>query len=327
MTSFSMSGGKGAEVVESPSRIVRIVSGGQTGADRGGLDAAIALDIPHGGWCPKGRLAEDGTIPEMYLLDEMKSKSYLKRTEKNVVESSATVIFSDIPPKGGSLRTAQFAEKHSRPCLCIDMTMPVEDAVWRSVEWLRDLRDPQITLNVAGSRASKAPQLQEWTSDVITQVVCRLNDVQIPGTPEEPATIAIPFFPDIKIACGFLRDAATGFEPETMSIEDPHRNLDPRKHFIARADGDSMDGGNSPIRHGDLLLLEINAGGTISNQIFAVEYRDPTGDTAYLLKRIVKDAPNKYRLKSNNPQYPDIIVQNDSMFPFARLKKVLEHES
>ncbi len=54
----------------------KIISGGQTGVDRGALDAAIALDFEHGGWCPLGRLAEDGQIPDRYRLDETDSPDY-----------------------------------------------------------------------------------------------------------------------------------------------------------------------------------------------------------------------------------------------------------
>ncbi|MCH7226767.1 YpsA SLOG family protein [Haloferula sp. A504] len=67
--------------------IERIVSGGQTGADRAGLDAAIAAGLPHGGWCPRGRKAEDGPLPKRYLLTETKSASYLTRTEWNARDS------------------------------------------------------------------------------------------------------------------------------------------------------------------------------------------------------------------------------------------------
>ncbi len=90
--------------------ISRIVSGGQTGADRGGLDAAIELGIPHGGWCPKGRKSEDGTIPLIYQLVETSSSDYKVRTEKNVADSDATVIFTYGKPTGGSKPTANFAK-------------------------------------------------------------------------------------------------------------------------------------------------------------------------------------------------------------------------
>ena len=72
--------------------ITKIISGGQTGADRGGLDAAMHCDWPHGGWCPKGRKAEDGVIPVEYHLTEMLTSAYLPRTQANVIDSDATVI-------------------------------------------------------------------------------------------------------------------------------------------------------------------------------------------------------------------------------------------
>ena len=74
--------------------IIKIVSGGQTGADRGGLEAALYCDIPHGGWCPKGHKAEDGRIPDKYTLRAMETDDYVVRTEANVVDSDATVIFT-----------------------------------------------------------------------------------------------------------------------------------------------------------------------------------------------------------------------------------------
>ena len=64
--------------------LIKIISGGQTGADQAALDAAIALGIPHGGWIPKGRLTEAGPLPEKYNLAEMPTKDYLKRTKHNV---------------------------------------------------------------------------------------------------------------------------------------------------------------------------------------------------------------------------------------------------
>lgn len=87
--------------------IARIVSGGQTGADRGGLDAAIHCRLPYGGFCPKGRIAEDGTIPARYVLTAMPTTDYLARTEANVVDSDATVIFTNGRMEGWSARTAK----------------------------------------------------------------------------------------------------------------------------------------------------------------------------------------------------------------------------
>ena len=95
-----------------------IVSGGQSGADVAALDWAIAHMVDHGGWCPKGRRSEDGPIPPHYLLMETPQANYLQRTEWNVRDSDATVIFTltDVLD-GGSKRTAQFADKLHRPWL------------------------------------------------------------------------------------------------------------------------------------------------------------------------------------------------------------------
>ena len=92
-------------------KISKIVSGAQTGADRGGLDAAIYCDLPYGGWVPRGRRAEDGVIPETYEnLRETGNNDYLVRNEANVVDSDATVVMACGLPTGGS-KTAEFAEK------------------------------------------------------------------------------------------------------------------------------------------------------------------------------------------------------------------------
>jgi len=97
---------------------VRIVSGGQTGADRAALDFAIAHGLPHGGWCPQGRKAEDGPIDARYQLQETPSENYSQRTEWNVRDSDGTVVFSLAPAlTGGSKKTVDLAGKHHKPCL------------------------------------------------------------------------------------------------------------------------------------------------------------------------------------------------------------------
>ena len=82
--------------------IEKIISGGQTGADQGALDAAINLGIPHGGWIPKGRITEDGPLPDRYNLIEMPSASYPDRTRKNIRESDGTLILSHSRLTSGS---------------------------------------------------------------------------------------------------------------------------------------------------------------------------------------------------------------------------------
>jgi hypothetical protein len=141
--------------------VERIISGGQTGADRGGLDAAMALGIPHGGSCPKGRRAEDGEIPGRYRLREMASRDYRARTKQNVLDSDGTVIFTPGRPSGGSAFTVSVARESHKPFLHVDLdtlaTNPGEVAQ-RFRAWLaaHEVR----VLNVAGARESKAPGIQ-----------------------------------------------------------------------------------------------------------------------------------------------------------------------
>jgi hypothetical protein len=168
--------------------ITRIVSGGQTGADRGGLDAAIYAGVPHGGWCPKGRKAEDGGIPAKYMLKEMKSADYVKRTEANVIDSDATLLITFGRLSGGSLRTLEFCRKHGRPYHHVNLAVtPVDRAVLDVCNWLNgdpdlneyedyDAEPPaQCVLNVAGSRESKADGIQHETARLVVDVRRNLN--------------------------------------------------------------------------------------------------------------------------------------------------------
>jgi hypothetical protein len=143
----------------------KLVSGGQTGADRAALDVAIRHGFPHGGWCPKGRKAEDGPIGRQYQLEETPSASYLQRTEWNVRDTDGTVVFTlskDVT--GGSLRTIDFARKHKKPCAHI----PRDGTYQPAVALLRFVEEHEIkVLNVAGSRESKEPGIHLWVMQVI----------------------------------------------------------------------------------------------------------------------------------------------------------------
>lgn len=133
--------------------LTRIVSGGQTGVDRGALDAAIWLGIPHGGKCPRGRLAEDGQIPNQYQLDETSSRRYSVRTEMNVIESDGTLILYYGELRGGTEFTRKMAIKNGKPYFLFDLTEPSDfDEV---VAWIRQ-HDIGV-LNCAGPRESSCP--------------------------------------------------------------------------------------------------------------------------------------------------------------------------
>ncbi|MFT5523824.1 MAG: hypothetical protein ACI9HK_001772 [Pirellulaceae bacterium] len=131
----------------------QIVSGGQTGVDRAALDAAIETDIPHGGWCPKGRLAEDGPIEPHYALQETKSAKYPARTEQNVIDSCGTLILYTRRLQGGTLLTQRLAKKHNKPLLLVNFADHISELVIR--EWI-NANDVHV-LNIAGSRESTSP--------------------------------------------------------------------------------------------------------------------------------------------------------------------------
>lgn len=138
--------------------IRKIISGGQTGADQAALDAAIKLGIPHGGWIPKGRLTERGTLPDKYKLTEMPDPSYAARTEQNVIDSNGTIIISHGPLSEGSEYTRQMAIKHHRPWLHIDLNQtPAFKSATLINSWINS-NNLEI-LNVAGPRASKDNQI------------------------------------------------------------------------------------------------------------------------------------------------------------------------
>ncbi|MFC1524218.1 putative molybdenum carrier protein [Thermodesulfobacteriota bacterium] len=145
---------------------LHIVSGGQTGADRAALDAAIRLDLPHGGWVPEGRLAEDGRIPDRYQVKELPGAGYQERTERNVIDSHGTLIVSHGPLTGGSKLTRQFAEKHGRPILHLDLDeISIDAGAERIKDWLST--NTILVLNVAGPRASGDPLVYPAVIDLL----------------------------------------------------------------------------------------------------------------------------------------------------------------
>ena len=149
--------------------IHRIISGGQTGADRAALDFAIKMDVTYGGWVPEGRLAEDGPIPAVYHLTEMPTKSYPKRTEKNVIDSDGTLIVSHGKLTDGSKYTLEMAVMHGRPRIHIDLDRtPAFHAAQQVMKWIDENRIE--TLNVAGPRASKDPKIYKAVFDLLETV-------------------------------------------------------------------------------------------------------------------------------------------------------------
>ena len=147
--------------------IEKIVSGGQTGVDRGAIEAALEAGFPYGGLIPKGRLAEDGIVPLKFdQMEEASNKSYIFRTEWNVVHSDATLLLSRTRElTGGTKRTAEFCEKHGKPYWIDNPETPNEtDRGLEVLYWIEaEFGERGIVLNVAGPRESKAVGIQAAT--------------------------------------------------------------------------------------------------------------------------------------------------------------------
>jgi hypothetical protein len=131
----------------------KVVSGGQTGVDRAALDVALEKGLPCGGWCPKGRRAEDGPLDARYPLTETPWSGYPQRTEWNVRDSDGTLVLTVGEPDRGTALTVELAARHRRPCLVVDLDAGPDVEAVRS--WARD--NGVAALNVAGPRESSSP--------------------------------------------------------------------------------------------------------------------------------------------------------------------------
>ncbi len=156
-------------------REITILSGGQTGADRAALDFAIEYGLAHGGWCPRGRLAEDGPIDERYQLTETPSRRYDQRTEWNVRDSDATVVFTvSSEATGGTALTLAVARRLGKPCL--HLAGETASAIGRDPadELLDFLATHHVSrLNIAGPRASQEPLVAAFVRSVLVAALDR----------------------------------------------------------------------------------------------------------------------------------------------------------
>ena len=132
--------------------IERIISGGQTGVDRAALDVAIEWGIPCGGWCPKGRRAEDGRIPAHYPLQEASSKEYPLRTRLNVEDADGTLVLTSGNPTGGTALTLKLARQLHKPFLLVDLARDANPSLLRP--WIRE--NHIGVLNIAGPREGES---------------------------------------------------------------------------------------------------------------------------------------------------------------------------
>ena len=156
--------------IPEPVRFCRqIISGGQTGVDRGALDFAIERGYTHGGWAPHGREAEDGKIPLKYQLIELDHGGYRQRTRRNVQDSDGTLVINLGELDGGTLATQSFAQRFNKPHLVVQLDDGItEEVVTQLSEWVHQYEIK--TLNIAGPRETKRPGIYRLTRDVLGQV-------------------------------------------------------------------------------------------------------------------------------------------------------------
>jgi hypothetical protein len=193
----------------SDEEFLKVISGGQTGVDRGALDAALAFEVECGGWCPAGRLAEDGTIPKCYPVMELASAGYAERTARNVADSDGTLVISKGEPVGGTRETIDRCVEMLKPYLIIDCaSMSFEETIEAATEFVKSLssrvaqttrnlsnvrkrpdqlRGPShslgmtVVLNVAGPRASQWSEGHQTARQIVSGVLRRLVDRTTPA--------------------------------------------------------------------------------------------------------------------------------------------------
>ncbi len=150
----------------------RVISGGQTGVDRAAWDAAMACGFSVGGWCPRGRRAEDGMISSRYPCTETPLDVYEQRTEWNVRDSTGTLVLTCGPPTGGTAYTLTMVRRWKKPLLMLDLCAEGVSPE-QVLTWLRKYRIE--VLNVAGPRESTVPGMYEKARSFLEQVFCALR--------------------------------------------------------------------------------------------------------------------------------------------------------
>lgn len=151
--------------------LIKVISGGQTGVDRGALDAALDLGLESGGWAPKGRRAEDGIIPDRYPLKETPSRDYEQRTEWNVRDSDATLVLTTGKPEGGTANTIEAAHRLEKPVFVVDLLKPHNLA---SIHFWLEYEKVKV-LNVAGPRESKVPGIRAMAMAFLKDLLVQMR--------------------------------------------------------------------------------------------------------------------------------------------------------
>ncbi len=149
----------------------KIVSGGQTGVDRAALDVGLKLGLIIGGYCPKGRIAEDGIIADKYPLIETISTNYPERTKLNIEQSDATLLIIKAKMGKGSALTLRLAHQKHKPYFVADLSKFSNNNYQEFISWLKE-NNPSV-LNIAGSRESSAPGIYKEASVFLEKLLAK----------------------------------------------------------------------------------------------------------------------------------------------------------
>ena len=150
--------------------LARIVSGGQTGVDRGALDAALAAGFSCGGWCPEGRMAEDGAIPPRYPLTELPGAGCQQRTKRNVMDSDGTLVIHFGELSGGTQMTVRYCEQLRKPVLVLDGDALAPEEIAAMASQFVTANEIAI-LNVAGPRETSHKGAAQNSRQVVTRLI------------------------------------------------------------------------------------------------------------------------------------------------------------
>ena len=296
------------------------------------------------------------TLQFSSLLREVEVTSMTKSFKMVLLEALLELDGLSKPIPLDQLALRSHAVLHRRRPLLGDLTPEMRIADPSDPGWQRYWRDNPVNAWTGGNRTTGSPtpfalqdsnfglaqpvpretvpalsaMLQELVDYRLAAYAGRLapaaavsNVVPFPSRPRE--TVELPYFPNLKIACGHFKTGRTD-SVEHRSLPSSYGPLDPSRHFIARASGNSMDGGKNPVRDGDLLLLELispSRAGSITGNVVAIERQDDSGDNQYLLRVVTKSRDGLYVLKANNPDYEDLPA-NDEMRTLARLRAVID---
>ena len=193
-----------------------IISGAQTGADQGGLDAARILGIPQAGFCPKGRKSDEGPIPNRYFLIETLSEDYPQRTKLNIEHSDATIILGYNLSSPGTRLTINHCKRLGKPYLAIDLRGVDDNTAGEMLVSFLSINLPGV-LNVAGNRERKAPGLQVKTRDILVYAITKTmkgNTYDRLCVQEDPRGRSLAK----GTSSGFWRERFSEYHPEGPSL-------------------------------------------------------------------------------------------------------------